>query len=208
VVDTTVDPQWLAATRETLEPFHDLLATEGTLRGLIGPREAARLWERHLLNCAAVADPHLTLVKPHAQIVDIGSGAGLPGLVWALVRTDVSVTLVEPLQRRASFLSEAIDQLNLSDRVKVVNSRAQDVDVRADVVTSRAVSALPEIMSWSAKLCRPGGHVIAMKGARAAEELVTARETIPALVSNAEVVRIGPMQPDGHPWATVVVAPQ
>lgn len=202
-----VDATWLDGTRPALEPFHDVLAGEGIVRGVIGPREQDRLWARHLLNCAAVADPSLGLVPPGATVVDVGTGGGLPGIVWALVRPDISMVLVEPLQRRIAFLSETLATLGITDRVQLQAVRAQELaGPIGDVVTSRALSSLEDIAAWSVPLMKPGGAIVAMKGARADAELQDGRESIRLMgVGEAEVVRIGPVQADGHPWASVVV---
>lgn len=155
--------------RSGLEHFASRLATAGVERGLIGPRELPRLWQRHLLNCAVAAD----VAPPGSTVLDIGSGAGLPGLVWALVRGDLMVTLVEPLQRRQVFLTEAVAELELGDRVQVVRARAEDLagSVTADVVTSRAVAPWSKLGPWSLPLVAAGGMVAALKGASAEAEL-------------------------------------
>jgi 16S rRNA (guanine527-N7)-methyltransferase len=154
--------------------YADLLATDGVVRGLIGPREADRLWERHLLNCAALAPA----LDHGTEVVDVGSGAGLPGLVLAIARPDVRVTLVEPLERRIGFLGEAVESLGLAN-VTVRRMRAEALEPgRADVVTARAVAPLEKLVRWCLPALRPGGRLLAMKGARAAVELA---ETEPLL---------------------------
>ncbi len=157
--------------------YAELLAGAGTVRGLIGPREVDRLWDRHLLNCAVFTDA----IAPDAAVCDIGSGAGLPGLVVAIRRPDLHVTLVEPLLRRTTFLGEAVETLRL-DNVEVVRARAEALhDQRTfDVVTSRAVAPLARLAAWSLPLCRPGGEMLAMKGASAEEEVAEAREDLAA----------------------------
>src|SRR3954454_21498565 len=157
------------------ERYAALLATDGVVRGLIGPREAPRLWERHLLNCAVVVD----LLPEGSDVCDIGSGAGLPGLVLAIRRPDLRVTLVEPLLRRTTFLAEVVDRLAL-DNVAVVRDRAEALHGSADfaVVTSRAVAPLPRLLEWSMPLVRQGGELLAMKGASAAEEVRTAAKDL------------------------------
>lgn len=159
----------------TVEAFAALLATEATVRGLIGPREVPRLWERHLLNCAVVTD----LVDDGASVCDLGSGAGLPGLVMAIRRPDLTVTLVEPLLRRTTFLEEVVATLSL-DNVQVRRGRAEDLhrNEAFDVVTSRAVAPLDRLTRWSLPLVRSGGLFLAMKGSSAEEEIVVARKTI------------------------------
>lgn len=169
-------PDWIQATQDRLQAYAALLASQGTERGLIGPREVPRLWDRHLLNCAVVADPSLGLVPPAARIADIGSGAGLPGLVWAIVRPDVSVALIEALLRRATFLEEVVHELGLQDRVEVIRSRAEDCarDAswrRADVVTARAVAPLATLLGWMVPLMAEDGIALALKGERARQEL-------------------------------------
>jgi len=174
-------PDWLEPAHPDLIRFEALLADAGVTRGLIGPREVDRLWERHLLNCAVVADPAMGLVTPGARVADVGSGAGLPGLVWAIVRPDVCVVLVEPLLRRATFLSEAVADLGLTARVEVLRARAEDV-VRGSTwlpvqaVTARAVAPLDRLIGWTAPLLVPGGRLVALKGASAQEELDAAAE--------------------------------
>jgi len=150
--------------------YADLLATEGVVRGLIGPREAARLWERHLLNCALLAPA----CPADATVADIGSGAGLPGLVLAIARPDLSVTLIEPLLRRTTFLDEAVTSLGLTN-VTVVRGRAEEQRAVYDVVTSRAVAPLDRLLGWSMPLVSAHGALIAMKGASAAEEIESSR---------------------------------
>ncbi len=146
------------------------LATAGVERGLIGPREVPRLWERHILNCAVIGE----LIDEGASVVDIGSGAGLPGIPLAIARPDLRITLVEPLLRRTIFLSEFIEEAGLD--VTVVRGRAEQSGVikeagGADVVTSRAVAPLAKLAHWSLPLLRDHGRMLALKGTSAAEEL-------------------------------------
>lgn len=173
-------PAWLEPARARLVDYASLLATAGAERGLIGPREVPRLWERHLLNCAVVADPAVGLVPTAARIADIGSGAGLPGLVWAIVRPDVEVVLIEALLRRATFLEEAVVQLGLVNRVEVRRVRAEECARAADwqsvdVVTARAVAALPTLLGWMIPLMGKKGVALAFKGERAVEEVEEVR---------------------------------
>ena len=155
--------------------YADLLATEGVVRGLIGPREAPRLWDRHLLNCAVLGEA----VPQDATVCDIGSGAGLPGLVLAIARPDLQVTLVEPLLRRTTFLEEVVSALSLP-HVEVVRGRADALHgVRTfDVVTSRAVAPLERLLQWSMPLVSPDGALVAMKGSNVAEEIDSARPVL------------------------------
>jgi 16S rRNA (guanine527-N7)-methyltransferase len=159
--------------------YADLLAGEATPRGLIGPREVPRLWERHLLNCAVVTE----LIAPGSTVCDIGSGAGLPGIALAIRRPDLAVTLVEPLLRRTTFLDLVVSRMELSN-VAVHRGRAEDVSGTAgfemgfDVVTSRAVAPMERLAAWSLPLVRPGGEVLAMKGSTAAAEVERAAAVI------------------------------
>ena len=152
--------------------YAELLVSEATVRGLIGPREVPRIWDRHLLNCAVLGD----LVPEGATVCDVGSGAGLPGIPLAIRRPDLGVKLLEPLARRCRFLELAVHKVNLSN-VSVHRGRAEDVvgeagfEMGFDVVTSRAVAPLERLAGWSLPLARPGGLVLAIKGASAAEEL-------------------------------------
>lgn len=148
-----------------------MLAADGVVRGLVGPREVPRLWERHVLNCAALVE----LIRPGESVVDVGSGAGLPGIVLALACPDLRVTLVEPLARRTSFLDECRVMLRL-DNVAVHRGRAEDSGTvaavgGADVVVSRAVAALDRLATWCLPLLRPGGRMLAVKGASAEAEV-------------------------------------
>lgn len=160
---------------DALERYGRLLATDGVVRGLIGPREVPRLWDRHLLNCAALAE----LIPAGARVADIGTGAGLPGLVLALVRPDLRLVLIETLQRRCDFLHEAVAALGLRARVSVLRGRAEQVPpAGADLVTSRAVAALDRLAGWCLPHAAVGGQLLAMKGERAAEELAAARPVL------------------------------
>ena len=169
---------------EVVEAYAGLLATDGVERGLIGPREVPRLWDRHLLNCGVVM-PRL----PHgATVADVGTGAGLPGLVWAIGRPDVTMTLVEPLLRRTTFLEEAVEQLGL-ENVRVLRARAEEVEETFEVVTARAVAAMEKLARWCMPLVAPGGVLLAMKGRTAEDELKEARRTLGRLGASDTVVR-------------------
>lgn len=174
-------PRWLEQHRAELLAFADILSSAGVERGLIGPREVPRIWQRHLLNCAVVADPEGGLVPDGARVADVGSGAGLPGVVWAIVRPDLHLVLVEPLLRRSTFLAEAVHSLELGERVVVRRDRAEDVArdrewVAAEVVTARAVAPLERLIGWTVPLLRPGGQLLALKGSSAAEEVGAATD--------------------------------
>ncbi|MFL6054692.1 MAG: 16S rRNA (guanine(527)-N(7))-methyltransferase RsmG [Actinoallomurus sp.] len=171
------------------ERYAEFLAGPGVDRGLIGPREVERLWERHLLNCVVMAE----VIPADATVVDIGSGAGLPGLVLAIARPDLSVTLLEPLLRRTVFLQECVDLLGLSN-VEVRRARAEEAadEFAADIVTARAVAPLERLAGWALPLLRPGGELLALKGERAAAELEEASEILSEFgVRSAEVLQVG-----------------
>ncbi len=153
---------------EQLRAYQQLLAGEGVEWGLIGPREVPRLWDRHIDNCLAVTEDQDCLPFG-ASVIDVGSGAGLPGLVWAMARPDLKITLVEPLERRVRFLNQAIDDLGLD--VDVVRDRAQNVNRRADRVTARALAKTVTAFEWLAPLTKQDGRLILLKGERAQEEL-------------------------------------
>ena len=150
--------------------YHRSLATTGSERGFIGPREVPRLWERHVLNCAVIGEAF----EEGATIADIGSGAGLPGIPLAIARPDLQITLIEPLLKRSTYLGEIVEELGL-DNVAVIRGRAEEPHVRklgkVDVVTSRAVAPLGKLAGWSLPLAKQGGSMIAMKGSSVGEEL-------------------------------------
>jgi 16S rRNA (guanine527-N7)-methyltransferase len=178
-----------AARLDLATAYADRLATDGVTRGLIGPREASRIWDRHLLNCAVLTD----LLPEGADVCDIGSGAGLPGLVLAIRRADLRVTLVEPLLRRTTFLTEVVQELGLGN-VEVLRHRAEELHGRRDfgVVTSRAVAPLPRLLAWSMPLVRQSGALVAMKGATAADEVEQARDVLVSVgAGTVEVLTVG-----------------
>lgn len=155
-----------------IDHFASMLIDEGELRGLIGPRELPRLWSRHLVNSAAVLD-----FIPHGvQVMDIGSGAGFPGLVIAIARPDLDVHLVEPMQRRVEWLVDVVDEIGL-DNVTIYEARAEELhgQGQADVVTSRAVANLKKLTKLTMPLVQPGGSMLALKGRKAAEEVAAAK---------------------------------
>jgi 16S rRNA (guanine527-N7)-methyltransferase len=170
--------------------YVELLASDGVTRGLIGPRETSRLWDRHLVNCALVAD----LVPDQGELVDIGSGAGLPGIVLAMLRPQLHVVLLEPLLRRAVFLQECVSALDLPNAT-VVRARAEEkaaAGISADVATARAVAPLDRLVGWAAGLLRPGGQLLAIKGQSAEAELEAAEPVLSRLgVQSAEVLQAG-----------------
>ncbi|SOX56739.1 16S rRNA (guanine(527)-N(7))-methyltransferase RsmG, partial [Mycobacterium ahvazicum] len=186
------------------QAYAEILATAGVERGLLGPREVDRVWDRHLLNSAAVAE----LLDEGERIVDIGSGAGLPGIPLAIARPDLDIALLEPLLRRSEFLKEVVAELGLT--VEVVRGRAEEPGVRKrfgerDVAVSRAVAALDKLTKWSMPLLRPGGRMIAIKGERAPDEVEEHRRGMAALEAvDVRVVTCGASYL--RPPATVVVA--
>ncbi|MGQ4618235.1 16S rRNA (guanine(527)-N(7))-methyltransferase RsmG [Nocardia sp. R7R-8] len=193
---TELEPSAAAATifgdrLDLARRYCTALATAGVERGLIGPREVPRLWDRHILNCAVLGE----LIAEGASVVDIGSGAGLPGIPLAIARPDLRITLVEPLLRRTIFLSEFIESVGLD--ITVVRGRAEQSGVMkeaggADVVTSRAVAPLGKLAQWSFPLLRDHGHMLALKGASAAEELERDGDAlVKAGAGNAVVLECG-----------------
>ena len=169
---------------EVVTRYAEILAGDGVERGMIGPREVPRLWDRHLLNSGVV----LPRIPHAATVADVGSGAGLPGLVWAIGRPDLSVTLVEPLLRRTSFLEEVVAELGL-ENVRVLRARAEEVDETFDVVTARAVAALEKLAKWCMPLVAPGGVLLALKGRSAADEVQQAKRTLGRLGATATLIR-------------------
>ncbi|MBC9714217.1 16S rRNA (guanine(527)-N(7))-methyltransferase RsmG [Streptomyces sp. TRM66268-LWL] len=181
--------------------YAELLADAGVKRGLIGPREVPRLWERHLLNCAVLSE----VVPEGVTVCDVGSGAGLPGIPLALVREDLKITLLEPLLRRTNFLSEVVELLGL-DHVTVVRGRAEEVMGKlppVHVVTARAVAPLDRLATWGIPLLRPYGEMLALKGDTAEEELNGAKAALAKLgAERTSVLQVG--QGIVDPLSTVV----
>jgi 16S rRNA (guanine527-N7)-methyltransferase len=172
-----------------VQRYVTLLAGPGTERGLIGPREIDRIWERHILNCAVVAE----LLPESATLVDLGSGAGLPGIVLAILRPDVSVILIDSMLRRTAFLSECVAELGLSN-AEVRRSRAEELagKLSCDVVIARAVAPLRRLAEWALPLLRPGGTMLAIKGDRAAAELAQAQTALRAMgAARSEILTAG-----------------
>jgi 16S rRNA (guanine527-N7)-methyltransferase len=167
--------EYLGDAYPAIARFAEMLQSEGVLRGLIGPREVEILWERHLLNSAAVAQ----VLPPTGRLVDVGSGAGLPGIVLAAMLPDVDVVLVEPMERRTDWLAEVVAELGLQN-VTVRRARAEDVhgDLIADVVTARAVAPLDRLCGWTLPLLAQGGELVAMKGRQAGAEIAAATKVI------------------------------
>ena len=181
------------------QAFARMLATRGVERGLIGPHEVPRLWDRHLLNCAVVAD---LIDSRYRTLADIGSGAGLPGVVLALMRPELSITLLEPMERRCRFLSECVAELGLAN-VSVLRGRAEETALGVDVATARAVAPLDRLAEMAVHVVRPGGMVLAIKGRTAADELRKARPVLRRIgARGAEVVYAG--EGKVNPATTVV----
>jgi 16S rRNA (guanine527-N7)-methyltransferase len=150
---------------DQIQRYAELLKGAGIERGLIGPKEGDRIWERHIANCI----PITTILPENVRLVDIGSGAGLPGIVIALARPDLKVTLVEPLQRRVDFLNEVVAELGIP--VEVIRGRAERVKKQFEIVTARAVAPLEKLINISWHMIPKGGSLMAMKGESAAEEM-------------------------------------
>jgi 16S rRNA (guanine527-N7)-methyltransferase len=178
--------------------YVDILGSTGVEWGLIGPREADRLWDRHILNSAALGG----LISKDSAVVDVGSGAGLPGIPLAILRPDLRMTLIEPLLRRSTFLIQTVDQLGIAARVEVVRSRAEDHHRTYDVVVSRALAPLDKLIGWCNPLRAAGGVILALKGESAADEVAAAARQLDSAQLNAEVFSAR-AHPDSEP-ATVV----
>jgi 16S rRNA (guanine527-N7)-methyltransferase len=181
--------EMFGASLPVAQRYAELLTGDGVERGVVGPAEADRIWDRHLLNCGAIA----RLIPAKCTLVDLGSGAGLPGIVLAMLLPGARVTLLEPLARRAEFLRECVAELGLAN-TQVLRGRAEDLagQVLADVVTARAVAPLDKLAGLCLGLARPGGRVLAIKGASADAELVKARPVLARLgVTDARVVQAG-----------------
>jgi 16S rRNA (guanine527-N7)-methyltransferase len=154
---------------DAIRAYAEFLTTAGIERGLIGPREGERIWERHIFNCLPVTQ----LLPQGASLFDIGSGAGLPGIVIALARPDLKVTLIEPLERRVEFLNEAVAAIAAGGvEIEVIRGRAQDVKKSAEFVTARAVAPMEKLKKMSWHMVKTGGSLLAMKGESAASEMV------------------------------------
>lgn len=183
--------------------FTQFLADEGEKRGLIGPRELPRLWSRHILNCTAINE----FIPEGATVADIGSGAGLPGVVLAITRPDVHVTLVEPMERRIEWLYDVTEAINL-ENAWIVRARAEELHDQDEfqVVTARAVAALDKLMRWTMPLVADGGKLLALKGERAKEEVDAALKVRRKFkVASTSVVEVPSLVPDESPTNVVIV---
>ena len=167
--------------------YFELLVRDGDLLGLLGPREMPKLWTRHILNSAVVAE----LVSSGASVADVGSGAGLPGIPMALAQPQAKFTLIEPMERRSDWLKSTIAELQL-ENVRVLRARAEEMTEVFDVVTARAVSALPNLLKMCVPLTKHGGEVIALKGSKAADEIADSKKLTKKLsIESFEIVRVG-----------------
>ena len=194
--------EYLGSAYLTVHRFDELLREQGVLRGLIGPREVSRLWERHLLNSASLV-PYL----PHTgAIVDVGSGAGLPGVVLAALLPAYEVVLLEPMERRTAWLTEVVEALAL-DNATVVRGRAEEQHGRisADAVTARAVAPMDRLARWAMPMLRPGGQLVVLKGRQASDEVEAARHVLRKLKAVRTDVLIGSTLPGLEPTTVVRV---
>jgi 16S rRNA (guanine527-N7)-methyltransferase len=163
------------------------LVRDGDELGLLGPREMPKLWTRHILNSAVVAE----LVEPGKKVADVGSGAGLPGIPMAIAQPEATFVLIEPMERRSKWLQEQVDALGLSN-VRVHRARAEEVGEAFDIVTARAVSALPKLLRMTVPLTRDGGEIIALKGSKAADEIEESKKLQKKLkISGFEILHTG-----------------
>jgi 16S rRNA (guanine527-N7)-methyltransferase len=171
---------------ELISRYVDILRSTGVEWGLLGPREADRIWDRHILNSAALT----VLIAAGSTVADVGSGAGLPGIPLALLRPDLSVTLIEPLLRRSNFLTQTVAELGVPGQIEVIRSRSEDHRGTYEVVMARAVAPLDRLIGWCNPLRAPGGVVLALKGASAADEVASARPQLEAAHLDAEVLSV------------------
>ena len=174
----------LGAGFSKLVQYAEILVKDAVRLGIIGPREVDRIWDRHILNCAALTE----LIPDGQSIIDIGSGAGLPGIVLAILNPNSAVTLIEPTQRRTAFLTQTKTELGLSN-VEILRGRAEGQKVSAQNVTSRAVAPLNKLLSWSWPLVEKGGKVLAIKGEKATEELAEVKNELVSLKSSTAIIK-------------------
>jgi 16S rRNA (guanine527-N7)-methyltransferase len=167
--------------------YFNALVRDSDQLGLLGPREMPKLWSRHILNSAVVAE----LVKPGQQVADVGSGAGLPGIPMALAQPEAQFTLIEPMERRANWLLDVIDEIGLTN-VRVLRARAEEIGEAFDVVTARAVSALPKLLQLTVPITRASGEIIALKGSKAADEIADSKRWQKKLqIQGFEILTVG-----------------
>jgi 16S rRNA (guanine527-N7)-methyltransferase len=178
--------------------YVDILTSTAVEWGLLGPQEADRIWNRHILNCAALD----SLITADSSVADVGSGAGLPGIPLALLRPDLRVTLIEPLLRRFTFLGQTVDGLGIADRVQVVRSRAEDHHETYDFVVARALAPVDRLIGWCNPLRTKDGVILALKGEAAADEVAAAKRQLEAAELNAEVLMVQ-AHPNTDPAAVI-----
>jgi 16S rRNA (guanine527-N7)-methyltransferase len=184
VSEQVVQQIYIGDSFASISRYRDILLSRGIEWGLLGPREVGRIWGRHILNSASVAQ----LVPTGASVADVGSGAGLPGIPVALLRPDLAFELIEPLLRRSTFLTHSVDDLGITDRVSVRRERAEQVARTYDAVLSRALAPLDRLIRWCLPLMKPTGQILAIKGASAANELVDHQRLIRASGLSADIV--------------------
>jgi len=195
-------PEHFGCAWRAISGFHELLRDQGVLRGLVGPREVGRLWERHLVNSSAV----VPFLPTTGRIIDVGSGAGLPGVVIAAMRPEAEVVLLEPMERRTDWLTEVVEQLGLAN-ARVLRGRAEDQpdSLAGDAVTARAVAALDKLYGWTLPLLSVGGQLVALKGGRAQAEVEEGAETGRRLGGGPAEIRVAPTLDGLEPTSVVVV---
>jgi 16S rRNA (guanine527-N7)-methyltransferase len=183
--------------------YVDILRSTAVAWGLLGPREADRLWDRHILNSAALSG----LIAADRAVADVGSGAGLPGIPLAILRPDLRMTLIEPLLRRFTFLTQTVEALGITDHVTVVRSRAEDHQQSYDVVVARALAPLDRLIGWCNPLRAPDGVILALKGTSANDEIGVASRELAAAQLDAEVLTVR-ADPDAEPATVVRLRPR
>lgn len=195
-------PEHFGSAWPAVAGFHELLRDQGVLRGLVGPREVGRLWERHLVNSSAV----VPFLPTTGRIIDVGSGAGLPGVVIAAMRPEAEVVLLEPMERRTDWLTEVVEELGLTN-ARVLRGRSEDQagSLVGDAVTARAVAALDKLYGWTLPLLSAGGQLVALKGGRAQAEVEEGAETGRRLGGGPPEIRVAPTLDGLEPTSVVVV---
>lgn len=188
--------EYFGSGTEAIKQYVDILLNRGLSWGLLGPREGDRIWERHVLNSVAVA----SLIPQGANVVDVGSGAGLPGIPLAILRPDLRVTLLESLERRTRFLDLAVSELELGDRVQVVRGRAEEHRERYGAVVSRAVAPLDRLLGWCVPLLGRDGRVLALKGSSVSVEVAEAEATLRSLRLTTRVHELVTPVIGGQSW--------
>lgn len=183
--------------------YVDILRLTAVAWGLLGPREADRLWDRHILNSAALSG----LIAADSAVADVGSGAGLPGIPLAILRPDIRMTLIEPLLRRSTFLTQTVEELGITDHVTVVRSRAEDHRQSYDVVAARALAPLNRLIGWCNRLRAPDGVILALKGASTNDEILAANRELAVAQLDAEVLLVR-AHPEADPATVVRLRPR